>query len=86
MRESMSMENKEQFFPEKGIFLVESSEDDTVLVAIDPRYTPENNTVQWFDTVKARLKKVANFIEVSPEKIIFQERYLLFPGGMVKSM
>jgi len=69
----MPMESKEKYFPERGIYFVDSSEDDTVLIAIDPRYTPENNAVQWFDTVKARLKKVANFMEVSPEKIIFQD-------------
>lgn len=73
MRESNYMENKEKIFRENGIYLVESAEDNSVLVAIDPTFTPENNTVQWFDTKKARLKKVANILEVSPEKIVFQD-------------
>jgi hypothetical protein len=73
MRESNPMEYKEKMFQENGIYFVESAEDNSVLIAIDPSYSQENNTVQWFDTKKARLKKVANIMEISPEKITFQD-------------
>jgi hypothetical protein len=66
-------EKLENFFPQKNLYFVESPEDQTVLVAIDAFYVPRSQTIHWFDTVKERIKKVNEIIEIGPEKLVFRD-------------
>lgn len=45
----------EAFLTLKRTFLVKSPTDETVLVAINPKYKPEFRALTWWDTVKERV-------------------------------
>lgn len=65
----------ESFFSEKKIFYVESENDPTVLVAIDPRFFPERKALHWFDTTKERIKFVDEVLKLEPDYLVFRDKY-----------
>lgn len=56
-----------EFLGTKKVFLVGSNTDETVLVAINPRYDSRTKMVSWWDTVKERMKE-AKTLEVENEQ------------------
>lgn len=64
--ENMRHMKKEQekaieFLNQTSVFYVTSPTDDTVLVAIDPRYAAAADMISWWDTGHERMKKVSWF-------------------------
>lgn len=83
-----------EFLSGRKVFFVGSPEDETVLIAVHPRYQEETRTLTWWDTVKERGKEVKamqvgkgpvlQVVDVENNTYFFVPLSLPFYNNMVK--
>lgn len=58
-----------EFLNAKKVFFVGSPTDETVLIAVHPRFQEQVKTLSWWDTVKERVKQVKS-MQVGEEPVL----------------